>query len=67
MEYAKDEIFTIEYSDSKNKKFNDKDILKLVISKLVSLLQPLNMLLIFVTLVVSNFCRKSILAKLLHP
>lgn len=32
MEYAKDEIFTIEYSDSKNKKFNDKDILKLVVS-----------------------------------
>ena len=32
MEYAKHEIFTIEYSDSKNKKFNDKDILKLVIS-----------------------------------
>ena len=32
MEYAKDEIYTIEDMDEKKRKINDKDIFKLLIS-----------------------------------
>ena len=32
MEYAKDEIYTIEYMDEKKRKINDRDIFKLLTS-----------------------------------